>query len=179
MDIRKDDALALLSFAEDRYGSSERITVLRNRASGLNAKPDPIVDFYLTHAKPTAKEIKPYLGRWVGELIVTRGQPIPIDMEIKVENGKGTIVSVLPWPPHDKVETEIVFVNDKGELVYGRKNRGAGLIISTGHIANDGNLKGKESLVGFTIPDDVPDEVKEMMKFTMENSNTFNLKRVK
>ena len=141
--------------------------------------PDPLVDFYLNHPKPSADEVTPYLGRWVGELNVRDGQAMPMDMEIKIENGHGKMISVLPWPPYKKEETEIFFVDKEGQLVFGRKNRGAGVVISTGVITKNGNLTGTESLIGFTIPDDMPEDIKVRMKFVMKNPNTFDLKKMK
>jgi|GEM_PF-6265647 len=35
----------------------------------------------------------------------------------------------------------------------------------------------KENLIGFTIPDDMLEDIKTKMKFVMENPNTFDLKR--
>ncbi len=177
MDSRKDDALELLQFAEEKYGSSERINLLRTKASKLTKAPDPLVDFYLTHAKPSAAEVGPYLGRWVGVLNVRRGQAIPMDIEISAENGKGKMIEVLPWPPYDKQESEIFFISTKGELVFGRKNRGAGLVISTATIDSHGALVVMKKLIGFVIPDDMPEEIKTNMKFVMENPNTFEMKK--
>jgi hypothetical protein len=179
MASRKEEAMELLNFAEEKYGTSDRIAELKARASILKEVLDTLVEFYLNHPKPSASEIKPYIGQWTGELIVPRGQPVPMDFEIKTENGKGKMFEELPWPPFEKVEVEILYIDKDGTLVFGRKNRGAGLLISTARITARGNMKGDEKLIGFTIPEDVPDDVKEIMKFTVANPNTFELKRAK
>jgi len=176
-DNRKTETIELLDFAEERYGVSDEIKKLRARASKLAEKPDPVVDFYLKHEKPTAVEIKPYLGRWVGELYVRNGQTLPMDFTISIENGKGKMMSVLPWPPFDKVETEILFVDKEGKLIFGRKNRGAGIVISETTLDKDSNLAGKEVLVGFTFPEGMPEDEKERMKIVLANPNTLKLSK--
>jgi hypothetical protein len=179
IDNRKGEALELLIFAEEKYGASDRIAELKAGASKLNDVVDPLIEFYLNHPKPSADEIKPYVGRWVGELIVPRGHAMPVDFSIKIENGKTKGESITPWPPFKKVEMEIFFVDKEGSLITVRKNRGGGIVVSIARIASDGNLVGEEKMIGFTIPEDAPEDVKEMMKFTLANPNTFVLKRAK
>ena len=115
------------------------------------------------------------MGRWVGQLIVRNGQAMPLDIEITVENGITKFESVLPWAPGKKQEAEIFSVSDNGELIFGRRNRGSGLIIATAKIDAKGHLVGEEWLVGFTIPDDIPEEDKKQIDFFIKNPNTFDL----
>jgi len=72
----------------------------------------------------------------------------------------------------------VVFVNKEGQVVFGRKNKGWRCYLDRS-IAKNGNLVGKETLIGFIIPADMPEEIKTKMKFMMENANTFDLKRTR
>ena len=169
--------MALLDYAESKYGVDNLIASLRSQAAKITQVPDAEVDYYLTLPKPTAEQVRKFLGKWQGELIVPRGQNMGISFEIFTENGVGKMLFALPWDTAQKIEPAIFGVSKDGKLIFGRKNNGRGLVVSTADINDKGDLVGEEWLVGFTIPDDVPADVKEEMKFSLVNPNTFTLRK--
>jgi predicted alpha/beta superfamily hydrolase len=176
---RKKEILDLLQYAEGKYGLTPGIARLREDAAKITNEPDPLLDHYLSQPGPTAEEVKKYIGRWTGELVVPRGRNMPMDIEILVEDGKAKLLSVLPWDQTKKEEPLIFYVDKDGRLIFGRRNRGAVLIIATAIIDNKGNLSGLQKWIGAIIPDEAPPEAKEMMQFTINNPNSFNLVRKK
>lgn len=175
MESRKIEIMDLVNYAETKYTATERTAKLKTDAAKITKDPSPLLDSFLSLPKPAAEKIKPYIGRWVGQLMVRAGQAMPLDIEISVVNGITKFESVLPWAPTKKEEAAIFSVSDKGELIFGRRNRGSGLVISTAKIDAKGHLVGEEWLIGFTIPDDMPADIKERMDFIIKNPNTFDL----
>jgi len=175
MEGRKAEIMELVNYAEATYAPSERTARLKADAMKITQQAPSVIDSFLALKKPGANEVKNYLGTWKGELVVAGGQNTPVTLEITIENGKPVMRSVLPWPPYKREEPEIFTVSKNGDLVFGRRNRGAGLVITTAKLDKTGHLVGEEWLRGFVIADDLPDDVKKQMKFFMTHPNTFVL----
>lgn len=169
------EVLDLINYAETKYAPSERTAKLKADAVKLTQEAPSVIDSFLSLAKPTAGAVKNYVGIWIGELVVSGGQNLPETLEITIENGKPVLRTVQPWPPYRKEEPEIFTISANGDLVFGRRNRGAGLVIATAKLNNSGHLIGEEWLVGFVMPSDMPSDVKEQMKFIITHPNTFDL----
>jgi hypothetical protein len=175
MESRKAEVNDLINYAESKYPFDKTTSALKLEASKLTMDPSAALDSILGLSRPTPEKIRPYLGHWVGTLTVREGRNMPLDIEIVIENGKAVMRSVLPFPPYKKEEPAIFSVSAKGELVFGRKNRGAGLVVSTAKINAAGHLTGEEWLIGFVMPDDMPADIREKMNFIIKNPNVFDL----
>lgn len=167
----------MVDYAEAKYSPSEKTVNLKADAHKITQQPNLIIDSILALPKPSAVQISTYLGRWTGQLIVPSGQNTPVDIEIKIESGIVKLLSVIPWNPSQKEESEILHVTKEGKLVFGRVNRGGGLFVTTCLINNNGQLTGEERLVGFNIPENESADFKEQMNFIIKNPNKISLSK--
>ncbi len=174
---RKDEVMELLAYAEKEYGTGDRLTKLKADAGNIKSGPDALIDHYLHLPKPLPALASGYFGRWTGEMIVPDGVNMPVDIEIKEEQGQVKILSVIPWDTTKKEALEIVSINPDKSILFGRRNQGGGLMISNAIIDKNGDLSGKEEWIGFTIPDNLSEEIKQKLAFIQKNPNTFRLKR--
>lgn len=174
---RKDEILELVNYAEAKYAPNAKTTQLKIDARKITKQPNPIIDSILALPRPTVEQINKYKGRWVGEMVVPGGHNSTVDIEILAENGTAKLLSVIPWNPSKKEEAEILFITKEGVLVFGRRNRGGGLFITTCIINDKGELAGEERLVGFTIPENESADFKQQMNFIINNPNTVHLTR--
>lgn len=172
---RKEEILELVNYAEARYESSQRTEKLKADALRITKHPNSIIDSLLSLPKPSLEQVAKYKGRWVGQKVVPRGQNMLTDLEIVVEEDRTKLLTVIPWDPSKKEEAEIFHITQDGKLVFGRRNGGGGLFVSTCSIDDKGHLVGEEWLVGFSIPEDESADFKEMMNFVLKNPNTFDL----
>jgi enterochelin esterase-like enzyme len=172
---RKNEILELVEYAELKYTPNYRTTKLKEDALKIAERPNSIIDSILSLPKPSIEQIAKYRGRWVGQKVVPRGQNMLTDLEIVVEGGEAKLFTVVPWDPSKKEKGEIFHVTKAGKLVFGRRNGGGGLFVSTCEIDGKGHISGEERLVGFAIPEDESADFKEMMNFVLKNPNTFSL----
>jgi len=88
-------------------------------------------------------------------VIVPGGSNTDIDWEIiKVKDGYQMISDVMK---QFKSKSDFLYVNDKKELVWGRKHNGGGIYISIGKLSEDGlTITGTEDQIGFDLPKDMP-----------------------
>lgn len=180
---RKQEVLELANYAEKKYGSSVNIVNLQNAASMMSEDGASILDSFLTLSRPSIADSKPFLGVWSG--VISRKQTPPpgvhlpqnetvFTVEISVVNSKPVLQLVNPpWAQNQKVEMEIFHITKSGEIIYGFRNRGAGLIIFRARINKKGNLEGSQNLVGAHIPAGIPEEDRKMMEFLHKNPATF------
>ncbi len=172
---RKTEILELVDYAEAKYAPSEKTVNLKAEAHKIKQLPNSTIDSFLALPKPSVAQMNSYLGRWTGQLIVPRGQNTSVDIEIKIEEDMPKLLSVIPWNPSQKEESEILHVTKEGKLVFGRINRGGGLFVTTCFIDNNGQLAGEEHLVGFNIPENESVNFKEQMNFILKNPNKISL----
>ena len=159
-------ALELLNEYEKVYGSGTQSEQLRTKANALAKSPDERVASALTHASPSDEEIKPFLGKWSGVVKVPGGTDTEIDWEVKKVQGKYLMESDVM--KQFKTQSDFLYVNEKKELVWGRKHDGGGVYLSLGQLSADGTMiTGTEDLIGFAFPPDMPPFKK----------NTFSFKR--
>ncbi|MBA4849220.1 alpha/beta hydrolase [Emticicia sp. BO119] len=158
----KKEALDLLLTHDKMYGANEKSMRLRKDVDAITTGPDERVTEAINHASPSANEITPFLGKWSGRVKVPNGEDMLIDFEIKHLNNKYVMQSTIM--NSFKINSDFLFVNEKKQLVWGRKHDGGGVYYSIGDLVNDGRkLIGTEDLIGFVFP-------KEMPKFII---NTF------
>ncbi len=182
---RKQELIDLAGYMEDKYGSSTTIENLKNAASTMTQDGAVLLDKYINSARPTDKDIKPYLGIWTGK--AHRIQPPPVKMpreegtlsiEISIENGKAILTRIdPPWAQGKKVEMEVFYLTKDGELVFGYHNRGGGVIISKTRLNKKGNLEGNTRLEGFNIPAKMDDWGKQFHEYIINNPEVFELTR--
>jgi hypothetical protein len=174
---RKDEILDLVNYAEAKYAPNAKTTQLKTDAQKIVKQPNPIIDSLFALPKPTVEQIDKYRGRWLGQMLVPGGQNSAVDIEILIENGTAKLLSVIPWNPSIKEEAEILLITKEGKLVFGRRNRGGGVFVTTCVINDYGELIGEERLVGFTIPENASIDFKKQMNFILTNPNTLLLKK--
>jgi hypothetical protein len=65
-----------------------------------------------------------------------------------------------------KTKSDFLFVNEKKELVWGRKHDGGGIYLSIGQLSADGlKITGTEDLIGFEFPPNMPAFEKNTFEF--------------
>jgi len=176
---RKDEILELLSYAEEKYGASESISVIKSQAENIQNDTNPrLIDSYLNLPKPSKTQIKPYLGKWKGETIVPNGNNMPMDWEITIEGEKVMLLTSVPWDKNQRVEPEIFSVNDKNELIVGRRNRGGGVFVTVLKIGENQILSGEERILGFSIQPNWTDEMKKQVELSIKNANKVMLNKI-
>ncbi len=165
---KKTVALVLLERYKKLYGAGQRSAELFTKANSITGKPDERVDYYINHPGATAEELKLFMGKWKGVLVVPGGSDMASSWEIKKTDEK--------WIRDARVmdafneRSNFLLVTKNNELVWGRIHEGGGIYLSIGKLSADGQtLSGTEDLVGFTMPAGIP-------PFT---PNTFTYTRVK
>lgn len=160
----KTTALELLAENETLYGVSPMSQALLVKANAIEKGPDERVKNALSHASPTDEEVIPFLGKWAGVVKVPDGTDTPIDWEIRNVAGKYVMESNVM--KQFKTQSDFLFVNEKRDLVWGRKHDGGGIYISIGKLANDGLiLTGTEDLIGFEFPPGMPPFKRNTFRF--------------
>ncbi|WP_165372266.1 alpha/beta hydrolase [Emticicia agri] len=158
----KKTAIDLLTEHDKLMGETVRSKQLKKEANAITTSPDRRMTDALNHRGPTAAEIAPFLGVWSGKLKVPNGEDLLIDFEIKQINNKYVMQSTIM--NSFKINSDFLFVNQKKQLVWGRKHDGGGIYYSIGELTTNGQkINGTEDLIGFVFP-------KEMPKFIV---NTF------
>lgn len=148
-------ALELLSENEKFYGPSQISRQLQTKANAIVNAPDERVTYALSHPSPSDEEIQPYLGKWSGVVTVPGGTDTQIDWEIK--KVAGTYLMESDVMKQFKSRSDFLYINEKKELVWGRKHDGGGIYISIGQLSKDGlMITGTEDLIGFEFPPNMP-----------------------
>jgi hypothetical protein len=153
--LNKGIAIDLVNENDKIYGQSQISRQLLNRANAISKAPDNRVAFSLSQPSPGEEAITPFLGKWTGTVVVPGGTDTGIEWEIKNENG--TYVMVSDVMKQFKTTSDFLYVNEKKELVWGRKHDGGGIYISIGALSGDGHtITGTEDLIGFAFPAGMP-----------------------
>ena len=148
-------ALELLHENEKVYGQSQISRQLLTKADAIVKAPDKRVAYALSHPSPSDEEVTPFLGKWSGVVKVPGGTDTQIDWELKKVAGKYLMESDVM--KQFKTKSDFLFVNEKKELVWGRKHEGGGIYMSIGQLSADGLLiNGTEDLIGFDFPPNMP-----------------------
>jgi len=152
---KKKIAIELIEENDKIFGYSSLSRELLAKANAISKEPDERVSYNLSHPPPGENEIKPFLGKWSGTVIVPGGSNTDIDWEIiKVKDGYQMISDVMK---QFKSKSDFLYVNDKKELVWGRKHNGGGIYISIGKLSEDGlTITGTEDQIGFDLPKGMP-----------------------
>lgn len=148
-------ALELLIENEMFYGPSQINRQLLTKAYAIAKATDERVTYALSHPSPSDEEMQPYLGKWSGVVMVPGGTDTPIDWEIKkVEE---TYLMESDVMKQFKSKSDFLYINEKKELVWGRKHDGGGIYMSIGQLSPDGlMITGTEDLIGFEFSPDMP-----------------------
>jgi len=185
MEHRKKEVLELTQYAETIYGTMHEIDILKNNAATIALHDSSLADYYLGLRKPSADEVLQYIGIWKGSQ--SRVQPPsgeiqfktkeePIIVEISIANGVPTLFRVdPPWARGKRIEQEVFSVSKNGELIFGYKNMGSGVIVSTAKINKNGNLAGSTQLMGYIVPEDMPEKDRSFMDWIKRTPQTFEL----
>jgi uncharacterized protein involved in tolerance to divalent cations len=151
----KSNATALLQLHDKIYGETQYSKMLKTKTNAIDKEPDKRVAFSLAQPSPSDKAIQPYLGKWSGIVRVPEGTDVDIDWEIKKINGRYIMESDIM--KQFKLQSDFLYINDKQELVWGRKHEGGGIYISVGRLSeNLQKLTGTEDLIGFEFPEGMP-----------------------
>lgn len=175
---RKKDVADLIRYAEEKYEPTSRTASIKTESEKITAEPPSIIDSLLALSKPSTDQVKPYVGRWTGTLVVPEGQNMPLDIDVKINNDTASLTSALPWDLQTRVEPAFFSISSKGELLIGRRNSGGGLVVIKAVVNSKGQLTGEERLIGFKIPADAPAEAKTKLNFIINNPNTFTLTKM-
>jgi enterochelin esterase-like enzyme len=160
----KKEALDLLTEHDKVYGSNAKSIQLRTDANAITTGPDERVTEALSHRSPTAVEIESFLGKWSGTLKVPNGEDLQIDFEIRNVNNKYVMQSTIM--NSFKMNSDFLFVNEKKQLVWGRKHDGGGVYYSIGDLAATGQkITGTEDLIGFVFPKEMPKFIINIFEF--------------
>ncbi len=152
---KKAIALELLSENERLYGPGKMSRQLIARAGAIMKAPDERVDYALSQPSPSDEEVRRYLGKWSGVVKVPGGTDTPIEWELQKISGRYLMKSNVM--KQFKTKSDFLYINEKKELVWGRKHDGGGLYISIGQLSADGlMITGTEDLIGFEFPPDMP-----------------------
>lgn len=152
---KKQEALALLRYAEQVYGKTRSSQVLTVQANSITKAPDERIDFYLHHPPPTAEQLQPFQGTWKGVLNVPGGTNMDIVWQI-VNNNNGAVLSSRLMDSFT-INSDFLLINEKNKLVWGRKHNGGGIYLSIGTLSDDGRtITGTEDLIGFEMPKGFP-----------------------
>jgi hypothetical protein len=91
---------------------------------------------------------------------------VNMDFEWEIVNTNGKYQMITDVMKQFKVKSDFLYVNQKGELIWGRKHEGGGIYISTGKLSVDGRIiTGTEDLIGFEFPAGVPPFKKNSFEF--------------
>ena len=176
---RKDEVMELLNYAELKYGATATINALKAEAAAITSQANPVVDSFLALPKPGAEQLKKYLGNWKGQMITKEGEKFGFAMDISVMNGEPKLLASFdPGNPGKKIEADVFHVTKDGELVFGIRNRGGGIIINILKMDNTGVLTGEGWWKGFTIPADAPADVKKQLNFLINTPTKFRLSKL-
>ena len=152
---KKQVSLDLLEFYEKNYGTTQTSANLLAKANAITKEPDKRVDYYLSNPGASAEDLKPFMGKWKGTLIVPGGVNMDITWEIKKINNK--YVMDARFMDEFNSRSDFLVVTAPGQIAWGRKHEGGGIYLSIGKLsANGRTITGTEDLIGFQMPDNVP-----------------------
>lgn len=164
---KKQEALALLRYAEQVYGKTGTSQTLTLQVNAITKTPDERIDFYLHHPPPTAEQLQPFQGKWKGVLNVPGGTNMDIVWQI-VNNNNGAVLSSRLMDSFT-INSDFLLINEKNELVWGRKHNGGGIYLSIGTLSDDGRtITGTEDLIGFEMPKGYPPFKQNSFRFQKE-----------
>ena len=175
---RKHEALELLDYAESRYGQNDKVKELRSRAAVLGNETISIVDSFLSLPAPSPANAQKYIGKWSGQFFTKEDQSFACDIEIKRENDNVKLVTA--FDPHNRditEEAEVFHISKDDKLIFGKRNRGGGIIINTLSLDKSGNLMGEGRWIGFTIPADAPEDQKRQLSFLLTKPTKYFLEK--
>lgn len=176
---RKEEIMALLDYAEQKYGSNTMVAALKARAANLTNETHSVVDSFLALPRPDAEQVKKYLGNWKGQMTTKEGEKFAFAMDITLENGEPKLLAGFdPGNPGKKTAADVFHITEAGELVFGIRNRGGGIIINNLNMNDKGELAGEGWWKGFTIPADVPADVKKQLNFLINTPTKFRLSKL-
>ncbi len=146
------EAVKLIQRAIALYGESTMTKRLMAQAEAAIQKggPDPRVAEYLNMPPPSPEQMKPFLGVWAGRLEVPDGVPLDIVITFAVEGGVVRSRSTVSGPGGGsfQMQSDFIRVVDGQTLQWGRRGRGAGVVVSTGKLVDENTLKGNEEDIG-------------------------------
>jgi uncharacterized protein len=146
------EAAKLIQRAIALYGESATTNRLMAQAEAAIKKggPDPRVAEFLNMPPPSAEQMQPFLGVWAGRLEVPDGVPLDIVLTFAVEGGvvRGRSTVSGPGGGSFQMQSEFIRVVDGQTLQWGRRGRGAGVVVSTGKLVDANTLKGGEEDIG-------------------------------
>lgn len=175
---RKDEITDLLDYAESLYGDDVRITQLKARASKMSKSPTSLIDSFLALSRPTPSDIKKYAGQWRGQFTTKEGTILDYTIEISVVGDEVKLFApATPNDPSTREEAEIFHLSEDGRLIFGKRNRGGGIIINTLSLSNANRMTGEGRWLGFAVPDDAPADVKDRLTFLLKTPTKFVLER--
>ena len=149
------EAVKLIQRAIALYGESATTKRLMAQAEAAlnNGGPDPRVAEFLNLPSPSAEQMKPFLGVWGGRLAVPDGVPLDIVMTFAIEGGVVRGRSTVSGPGGSSFQMDVGFIRvvDGQTLQWGRRGRGAGVVVSTGKLVDENTLKGGEEDIGAPI----------------------------
>ena len=162
---KKIIAVELINENDKLYGQSSASKELLVKANAIIKESDVRVTYSLSQPSPSEDAINPFLGKWSGVVIVPGGTNMEVNWEIKKNNGRYQMESDIIKAGF-KSKSDFLYVNEKKELVWGRKHDGGGIYISIGKLSNGGlTITGTEDLIGFDFPNDWPAFKKNSFEF--------------
>jgi hypothetical protein len=145
-----------LQWTIDGYGDTSEESRLRDMIARVEKQPplkETVADLLRT-PPPTAQEIAPYLGTWVGTDGPNDEARNKISIRIRVENGRGLAEGLEPSPTGAMQWRRLEYLRVLPDGVeWGRMNgmRPLGVWVNTGRLDN-GRLVGKGGFRGIMIP---------------------------
>jgi hypothetical protein len=146
------EAIKLIERAIALYGESATSKRLMAQAEAAikSGGPDPRVAEFLNMPPPSAEQMKAFLGIWAGRLEVPDGVPLDIVLTFAVEDGVVRGRSTVSGPGGGSFQVEVGFIRvvDGQTLQWGRRGRGAGVVVTTGKLVDENTLKGSDEDIG-------------------------------
>ncbi len=146
------EALRLVLKAVALYGESpatkERLAEAEEAVK--RGGPDPKIAELLNSPKPTAQQMKPFLGTWIGKLDVPDGVPLEMLTVFEIEGNEVRARGTVSAPGAKPFDQRITFIKvlDEKTLQWGGPNGRIGLNMSTAKLIDGNTLRGKEETIG-------------------------------
>ena len=175
---RKTEIIELLDYAGLKYAESTLVKELKAKAAKIKNATGSVIDSFLALSRPTVEQIKKYEGSWAGDFISKDGKKFPISIQIKIEGDEPRLLAPFdPNNPGNKEEPEVFHVTNESKLIFGKRNRGGGIIINTLYLTDKNSLVGEGMWMGFTIPEDASPDDRKQLSFLLKTPARFNLMR--